>query len=184
MTLAQLVETDTSPGKQEYRRVLRTPQTHTHRFFALCFRAPFPPTCAHARAARPQLALQLRAGEPAVRRARMRRLACAVTRTASFFTLFLTCVISLALSLRSTRFLRALLAEREDFGQRMLTQRLVVYQRWVKSFTPELMNDAIQEANKALLIQRLSTTVNMSLEAPDRECVAEDGTPEPCPDAE
>jgi hypothetical protein len=112
----------------------------------------------------------------------MRRFAHALSCPASFFTL--SSYACHLLRLRRTRFLRALLAEREDFGQRMLTQRLVVYQRWVKSFTPELMNDAIQEANKALLIQRLSTTVNMALEAPDRECVAESGAPEPCPDAE
>jgi hypothetical protein len=80
----------------------------------------------------------------------------------------------------SVRFLSELLAARQDFGERILTQRLVIYQRWVKTFSPAGMDARIKENNKKLLLARLSSTINMSLEAPDRECVAEGGGSEPC----
>ena len=51
----------------------------------------------------------------------------------------------------------------------------------MKGFTPAKMDAAIKEANKKLLFARLSMTVNLSLEAPDRECIAEGGGTEPCP---
>ena len=60
--------------------------------------------------------------------------------------------------------MQKLLAEHQDFGERILTQRLVVYQRWVKRFAPAAMDAAIKEANKKLLVERLSVTANMSLE--------------------
>ena len=72
---------------------------------------------------------------------------------------------------------------REDFGDRILTQRLTVYRRWVKSFSPQGFDDKIRDGNRALLMARLSATVNMSLEVADRECIV-DGKPEPCPPEE
>ncbi len=111
------------------------------------------------------------------------------------------------------RYLRELLAVRQDMGERILTQRLVIYQRWVKTFrcahTPHLplyaralscvradlrvccavsvcsplaMDEAIREANKKLLFNKLLSSVNMSLEVPDRECIADGGGAEPCPE--
>jgi len=61
-------------------------------------------------------------------------------------------------------FLRALLQQRQDFGERLIEQRLVIYQRWVKSFDKTLMNESILAANKALLLERLMGTVNMDSE--------------------
>ena len=84
---------------------------------------------------------------------------------------------------RRQRFLSELLAVREDFGERILTQRQTVYRRWVKNFSPEKFDDKISEGNRALLVARLTATVNMSLEVADRECVV-DGKPEPCPPEE
>jgi len=55
----------------------------------------------------------------------------------------------------SVSFLRALLAARQDYGERLIEQRLVVYQRWVKTFSPDRMNAAILEANKQLLLETL-----------------------------
>jgi hypothetical protein len=57
-----------------------------------------------------------------------------------------------------------------------------VYQRWVKTFSPLAMDEAIREANKKLLFDKLLSSVNMSLEVPDRECIAEGGGSEPCKD--
>lgn len=74
-----------------------------------------------------------------------------------------------------------LLAVREDFGDRILTQRLTVYRRWVKTFSPEKFDEKIQSNNRDLLVARLSATVNLSLEVGDRECTAADGKSEPCP---
>ena len=65
----------------------------------------------------------------------------------------------------SVSFLRALLAARQDYGERLIEQRLVVYQRWVKTFSPDRMNAAILEANKQLLLETLMKGINMSLEA-------------------
>jgi hypothetical protein len=122
------------------------------------------------------------------------------------------------------RYLRELLAVRQDMGERILTQRLVIYQRWVKTFrsasththkhththtspaavcaraqlrvradlrvrcavsvcSPLAMDEAIREANKKLLFNKLLSSVNMSLEVPDRECIADGGGAEPCPEA-
>ena len=79
------------------------------------------------------------------------------------------------------RFVSELLAVREDFGDRILTQRLTVYRRWVKTFSPESFDNKIQANNRDLLVARLSATVNLSLEVADRECTAADGKSEPCP---
>jgi hypothetical protein len=84
---------------------------------------------------------------------------------------------------RRQRFLSELLAVREDFGDRILTQRLTVYRRWVKSFSPEGFDNMIRDQNRDLLVARLSATVNMSLEVGDRECIVE-GKPAPCPPEE
>lgn len=72
---------------------------------------------------------------------------------------------------------------REDFGERILVQRLTVYRRWVKSFSAQGFDEKISEGNRALLVARLTATVNMNLTAADRECVV-DGKPEPCPPQE
>lgn len=79
----------------------------------------------------------------------------------------------------SVSFLRALLAARQDYGERLIEQRLVVYQRWVKTFSPDRMNAAILEANKQLLLETLMKGINMSLEV--QECSV-DGKPVPCED--
>lgn len=79
-------------------------------------------------------------------------------------------------------FLRALLQERQDFGERLIEQRLVVYQRygnargqgrnsllpsrsWVKTFDKTRTNESIMAANKQMLLERLMGTVNMSIES-------------------
>ncbi len=82
---------------------------------------------------------------------------------------------------RSVVFLRALLAERQDFGERLIEQRLVIYQRWVKSFSPLKMHDSILEANKKLLLETMLRSVNLSLEAEESECVG-DGSAAECED--
>jgi RbcX protein len=68
----------------------------------------------------------------------------------------------------SVTFLRALLNEREDMGQRLMEQRLVIFQRWYKGFKASDFNDQIQESNKELLLETMMKRVNMSLEAEDR----------------
>lgn len=80
------------------------------------------------------------------------------------------------------RFLRELLSARQDFGERILTQRLVIYRRWVKGFSPLRTDEAIAEQNKKLLLDRLCNTVNLSLEVADRTCVADGGAEVPCED--
>lgn len=80
--------------------------------------------------------------------------------------------------------MEALLAEREDFGDRILTQRLVVFRRWFKGFSAERLDAAIRDANREALYSRLSSTVNLSLEAAEPECMGADGQPAPCPTEE
>lgn len=74
-----------------------------------------------------------------------------------------------------------LLAVREDFGERILTQRLTVYRRWVKSFSPQAFDDKVRDENRNLMLARLSMTVNMSLEVGERGI---DGQPAPGPPGE
>ena len=69
----------------------------------------------------------------------------------------------------STTFLRALLNERQDYGVRLMEQRLVIFQRWFKGFKPSAFNDAIKASNKELLLATMLSTINMDLEVPDKE---------------
>jgi hypothetical protein len=76
------------------------------------------------------------------------------------------CVLSVS---SSTAFLRALLNERQDYGVRLMEQRLVIFQRWFKGFKASKFNDEIQASNKELLLATMLSTINMDLEAPDKE---------------
>lgn len=118
MTLQQLLETDTSPGKQEY-------------------------TCV------------------ASERGSVSRLPA---RSYDYINRWLYQFAVDNPPSENVSFLRALLQQRQDFGERLIEQRLVIYQRWVKSFDKTLTNEAILAANKALLLERLMGTVNMNSE--------------------
>jgi len=62
----------------------------------------------------------------------------------------------------SKAFIKALFAERQEYGQRILAQRQTLFEGWQKGFVPETVATIIEKQNLEHLREHLFCTVNLS----------------------
>lgn len=76
----------------------------------------------------------------------------------------------------SKAFIKALFAERQDYGQRILAQRQSLFDSWQQTFVSDSAAKIIEEQNLEHLRDHLFSTVNLS-----EECLALDDPSECIP---
>lgn len=81
----------------------------------------------------------------------------------------------------SQKFIKALFATRQDYGQRILAQRQSLFDSWQQSFVPGSVAEIIESQNLEHLRDHLFSTVNLSddclaLDDPD-ECIPPEDEP-------
>eukprot|EP00850_Spirogloea_muscicola_P016923 SM000141S00867 [mRNA] locus=s141:161049:162408:+ [translate_table: standard] len=67
----------------------------------------------------------------------------------------------------SKTFLRLLVKERQELGERVMVTRLHLFNKWVKKYNHEDLYKAIVAQNLDLLRERLMQTVNLSSDGDD-----------------
>lgn len=77
----------------------------------------------------------------------------------------------------SQAFIKALFAQRPDYGQRILAQRQSLFEQWEKSFMPASVGKIVEDQNLEHLRDQLFATVNLSEEClftgDELECIPE-----------
>jgi hypothetical protein len=69
----------------------------------------------------------------------------------------------------SKLFLRVLVKEKQELGERVMVTRLHLFNKWVKKYNHAQMHEAISDQNLELLRERLIQTVKLTSDVDDIE---------------